>query len=190
MKTLTEKEILSIDALVENFYKVVPPEWKTYCSLTSHITQASLRHFGIETVLLPCQVWVVAPQQNYIVGFLGKSVVPDKWNGHVVCAGENFIVDAALHHFNVDFGLTVPSIVAAAKFRVPTQVISRLDLDEPHHLWWHLPPVYDDIDLNIPHAPPELVSLYSRQLIERLSAIAGIGLVHQQPGSGLEVNLR
>ncbi len=169
-----EKKILVVDALVENFYSVVPHELKTYCSVTSRITQATLKHFGVETRLLPCQVWVATADHNYVVGFVGKVPVNGKWDGHVVCSGDGFIVDAALRHFNVEFGLTVPSIVAAEKFAVPTQVISRVNLDTASRLWWYMPPVSDDIDLNVPQEPPEVIAKYSALLIERLSKLPAI----------------
>ncbi len=170
---LTEKKILVVDAVVENFYKVVPHEFKTYCALTAHIIRNTLNHFGIEARLLPCQVWVVTPDRNYIVGFVGQAA-PGKWDGHVVCSADTFLIDAALRHFAVEFGLTVPSIAVTQKFLVPSQVISRLDLDLTSRLWWYMPPDSKDIDLTIPPEPPERIAQYSGLLIERISNILAL----------------
>ena len=172
MKEKTERQLLLVNAVAENFYKIVPKEFRTYCSLTSRISKSVLLHFDIEAELLPCQVWLATPEQNFVVGFTGKSAAPGKWNGHVVCEAGNFIIDTALCNFTRDFDLNVPYVAATPRFLVPTQVIARLDLNAQNSLWWHCPPSSShEIDLNIPEEPPEIIAKYSTLLIEHISAM-------------------
>ncbi len=53
---LSERDVALINALASHFYEVVPHEYKTFCSLTSRISQAVLIRFGIDAQLQPCQV--------------------------------------------------------------------------------------------------------------------------------------
>jgi hypothetical protein len=182
MMEMKQRELILANNLVESFYKVVPTDLRTYCSVTSRISKNALRHFGIEAELLPCQIWLSTPEQNFIVGFTGKSLVPGKWNGHVVCSTTNLIIDAALHNFTRDFDLTVPRIAAAHRFQVPTQVIARLNLNVQNGLWWHYPPASGEIDLHIPDEPPELIAKYSAQLIEHMSATGTLSLDNMGQG--------
>jgi hypothetical protein len=184
MMEMPQRELLLANNLVESFYQIVPTELSTYCSLTASIAKKVLLHFGVEADLLPCQIWLTTPEQNFVVGFTGKSSVPGKWNGHVVCSTANIIVDAALRNFTRDFDLTVPRIAAAHRFQVPTQVIARLNLNVQNGLWWHCPPDSDEIDLRIPNEPPELIAKYSAQLIEHMSAKVAVhcdGMVIDRP---------
>jgi hypothetical protein len=171
---MTERELLIVKALADNFYKIVPLEYRTFCSLTSRISKAVLLHFGIKAELLPCQIWLVTPEQNFVVGFTGKPATPKKWDGHVVCSGENFIIDAALYHFTREFDLNVPHVAATPRFLVPTQVIAQLHLNAGNGLWWHCPPTYEGIDMNIPDEPQEVITKFSAQLIEHMSGLGTI----------------
>jgi hypothetical protein len=90
---LSDRDIALVNALVTHFYDVVPREYTTYCSLTARIVQSVLQHLGIAAQLLPCQVWLVTDDHNFIVGFVGK-VSPRKWDGHVVCRAKSVIIDA------------------------------------------------------------------------------------------------
>jgi hypothetical protein len=171
---LNEKDIALINALVVQFYAIVPHEYKTYCALTSRIAQRVLKHFGIDASLQPCQVWLVTENHNFIVGFVGKPS-SRKWDGHVVCRAGGLIIDAALQHFAREFGMQVPSIVSSVCFRVPTQVISRRDLSTDSRLWWHYPPASPTVDLRIPDEPDVLVARYAAPLIEFLAALGPAG---------------
>lgn len=165
---LTQKDMAVVNALVTHFYDVVPHKFSTYCALTARIVQSVLKHHGIHGKLIPCQVWLVTEKQNYIVGFLGDPG-PGKWDGHVICRAKNFIVDAALKHFEVDFGMGVPGIIAAHCFEVPTQVISRRDLNASSSLWWHYPPTEPHINLSVPEQPEEIITRYADELIRFLA---------------------
>lgn len=165
--TLTDRKVRLGYALAEHFYEVVPLKYQTYCALTSSILKNVLHLFGIKAELVPCQVWCVSHESNFVVGFLDVAPKLHKWNGHVVCDAGDFIIDAAIKHFDIEFGLTVPAIVRSRKFLVPTQVISRHNLNERLQLWWHHPP--EGVDVTIPNEPSELITKYATQLVERLS---------------------
>jgi hypothetical protein len=152
-------------ALHNALYQVVPLEYQTFCVLTAQICCRVLRHFGIEARVEPCQLWWVAPEQNYIVGFSGNKR-DTQWEGHVVCRGEDFLIDAALYHVQRDLGVEVPRIVIAHIFGIPSNVISRYDLDHGTRLWWHRPP--PDADLQIPDEPEEIIARYTDELISLL----------------------
>lgn len=170
MNELTEVQQGMVTALASRYFDVVPEDLRTYCSVTAKISSVVLQHYGIESNLLPCQIWYVAPHRNFVIGFLGNPPTPGKWDGHVVCRAGNWIIDAALHHFKVDWQLEVPPVVAARTFGPVTQVISRIDVNNEARLWWHPPPT--GADLNIPPAPLDLVSTYSSRLINLLAEAA------------------
>jgi hypothetical protein len=166
---LNARDIALVNSLVTCYYDVVPHEYKTYCALTACITQSVLKHFGLDAKLLPCQVWLVTEEKNFVVGFLGKAN-PRKWDGHVVCRAGNLIVDAALKHFEKEFGLNVPSIASTSCFNVPTQVIACCDLSKGARFWWHYPPATPGIQLNVPDEPQDVIAKFATQLIERLAS--------------------
>lgn len=160
-----------LDALRDAFYQIVPLDYKTHCALTARICCRVLRHFGIEAHLEPCQLWWVAPGRNFIVGFFRKAHEL-QWEGHVVCRGEGFLIDAALYHVQRELGVEVPKIVAADVFDFRSNVISRYDLSHDTRLWWHRPP--PDVDIEIPGEPEELIARYSDELISKLALNLGI----------------
>lgn len=182
MMDMPERITELVNALAESFYKLVPHELSTYCSVTSKISQRVLQHFGIEATLVPCQIWLTTPEQNFVVGFTGEPAAPGKWNGHVVCGTRDLIIDAALHNFTRDFALTLPRIAACRRFNVLSQVIARLDLNRQNALWWHHPPHCGQIDLNIPAEPPGLIAKYAAQLIEYIAATQTVLVNNVAPG--------
>jgi hypothetical protein len=173
MKELTAAQQSILGALGHAYYEVVPLNLRTYCSLTSEISKNVLAHFGIEARCMPCQVWCTVPDQNFVVGFVGNSAKDGKWDGHAICSAGNWFIDTALHHFKVDFNLEVPAVAYAPRFDLPTQAISRVDLNPTHSFWWHHPP--QGVDTTLPQNPPELVAQYAAQLIERLGACVPAG---------------
>ena len=84
MNILSEAENQVVDQLRLAFYEIVPSELRTYCSLTSRISQAVLNRFSIQNELMPCQLWYSSETQNYVVGFLENQKQSAEWNGHVV----------------------------------------------------------------------------------------------------------
>ncbi len=157
-----------VQALAHAFYEVVPAHLRTYCSLTSRIAQATLARLGIPATLTPCQVWLSVPGNNYVIGFLGNQPRAGKWDGHVVCSAGDWFVDAALHHFKLEFGQDTPAVVASRKFQARTLAIARVDLSATDRLVWMAPPA--GIDATPPAEPPELVAQYSGLLADRLAA--------------------
>ncbi len=166
MKKLTDDDIALLNELGELFYEVVPEQYQTFCATTSSIAVHVLQYFAIKARLLPCQVWYTTPDQNYVVGFVGRPQALNKWDGHVVCECGDFFIDTALRNFHRDFGLNVPRVVINNKFNMTAQPISRVNLSETHRIWWHRPP--ENSDLTIPETPPEFISQYATQLIMRL----------------------
>ena len=168
MKELTAAEQKILGTLGNLYYEVVPLNLRTFCSLTSEISKNVLEHFGMECARMPCQVWCSVPDHNYVIGFVGRAQKEGKWDGHVVCTAGNWFIDAALHHFNIEFKLDVAPVAYGPMFDLPTQVIARIDLRATEKLWWHHPP--QGADISIPQNPPELVAQYASQLIKRVAA--------------------
>lgn len=166
MKKQEETELAILNALSTQFYKIVPQELQTCCCFNSRISKAVLESFGIESELLPCQVWLNTPSNCFVIGFTGN-VKSGQWDGHVVCSTNLFLIDAALHHFKKDYGANVPSTLVAQRIKLPAQVISQRNLSDTDRLWWHNPP--QGADTTLPEEPSELISKYSEQLIDNIS---------------------
>jgi hypothetical protein len=160
------------DALRDAFYQVVPLQYQTHCVLTAQICCRVLRHFGINSWLEPCQLWWVAPGRNFVVGFFQKAHEL-QWEGHVICRGDNFLIDAALHHVQRELGVDVPNIVVGDVFDFRSNVISRYDLSHDTRLWWHRPP--HELDIEIPEEPEDLIMQYVDELISKLELSLGAG---------------
>jgi len=56
MNILTDAENQIVDELRLAFYELVPAELRTFCSLTSRISQEVLNKFAIRNELMPCQL--------------------------------------------------------------------------------------------------------------------------------------
>lgn len=166
MKNLIVPELKILEPLKAMYYEIVPLNFRTYCSLTAEISKAVLKHFGIESSLLPCQVWYDAPNNKIAIGFIGNKPKPYKWDGHVVCMTESYLIDAALQSFNVEFGINVPAVAVCQKCPLPSQVVGLMDMNDKERLWWHHPP--QGVDPAIPQESHELISEYSAKLIDRL----------------------
>jgi len=166
MKQLTEGEQSTLTTLADTFYDVVPLELRTYCALTSAISKAVLRHFAIQSRIVPCQLWYATPTHNYVIGFVGNKKTESKWDGHAICMAGNWLVDTALHHLQVEFQIAVPPVAVLERFAIPTQLIGRADLSNQHTIWWHKPP--QGANTNLPENPQSLVSEYAAKLVERL----------------------
>lgn len=154
--------------VAQHFYAVVPQEFRTYCVLTSEIARQTLRHFGVEAALAPCQLWGATPDKNFVLGFLGKDRGARKWDGHVVCRAGSWLLDTAAAHFEKDFGHTAPDVALVRQFEVPTQILARTTLSPDNQLWWLRPP--EGAELRLPTEPAELIEQHARRLIARLEA--------------------
>ncbi len=101
-----------------------------------------------------------------------------------MCKAGTIIIDAALKHFEKEFGLNVPNTVVSPCFDVPTQVISRRDLGTAARLWWHYPPAAPGLDVNAPEEPADVVEKYAALLAERLESLAFNGPAAQDSRTG------
>lgn len=165
---LSLRQASLVQALAQAFYEVVPGELRTYCSLTARIAQAALEKLDVPAHLTPCQVWLTAPGNNYVVGFLGNAPREGKWDGHVVCSAGDWFLDTALSHFKLEFGKDTPAVIAGRTFQVRTSMIARVDLNPSERLAWITPP--EGAESTPPDEPPELVARYAQALAERVKA--------------------
>lgn len=154
-----------VENLVDTYYNCVPTRYKTYCSLTSRISERVLSSFGIRAELVPCQLWCVTSTHNYVIGFVGNTS-PGRWDGHVICVAGDYLVDAATHHIPKQFNISVPDILFSQLIPLPTQVISRYNLDDAKRLWWH--PLPSGFDPTPPDEPKAIIDEYSDRLIREI----------------------
>ncbi len=166
---LAPAQAFMVQVLAQQFYTVVPRDYRTYCAFTARIACAALRGLGMDAELLPCQMWCVTPQDNYVVGFLDR-IQPEKgrWNGHVVCTAGNYFLDAAVCNFERDFQLQVPTVVYGKVFDHSTTVIARVNLAASSQLWWHHPA--RGANIAVPDAPAKLVADFAQRLVARVRA--------------------
>ena len=168
MKPLNKGQLSILSELSKVYYRIIPRDYLTYCSLTAEISVSVLQHFGIAAHLVPCQVWLAGPDKNLIVGFT-QVKMPGKWDGHVVCVAQDWLIDAATHHFKKDFGVDVPDLILARRFPISSSAISRYDLDQNTRLWWLNPP--PAADTRLPPSASEVVKNMSQMLIRELMTI-------------------
>jgi len=127
-----------LTALGGTFYQTVPIELRTYCALTAQITAHALADMGLHTHLLECQVLYGYPQGNFLVGFTDQEQ-PGKWNGHVVCTCEGWLIDAATQHLRVVESL-MPDLVIARLLPPWSSALAKKSLDEHRSILWLRPP--------------------------------------------------
>lgn len=126
-----------LTAMAENYYTIIPEKYKKYCILNSQICQEVLRHFNVASFFLPAQLWYEDARHNYVAGFVGNAPTPGVWDGHAVCATNDYIFDASLVHFRNELGLEVPDVIVGERFKLNTHAIARQNLDGGARLWWH-----------------------------------------------------
>ena len=155
--------------IVANYYDLIPEKYKTYCIMNAQICQEVFRHFNMPAYLLPCQLWYVTETNNYVLGFVGNEPQPNIWDGHVVCATDDYLIDASLVHLRNQYGIDVPDAVIGQRFKIPTHVVARENLSDGSRLWWHdapavvqRHPVLEDM---------ELVKQLARPLIDHLEQL-------------------
>lgn len=159
-----------IALLAKRFFLVVPQQYLTYCSLTAEVSRVVLQHFGLQAELVPCQLWCAQPNGRHaVVGFVGRGAQPGKWDGHVVCATEDHILDAALHHLERDFSIPSPMAVVVRRNRFASQSFAALTVAGCGNLLWLRPPPLDSLE--IPLAPKDLVEDLAAQLIRDLRSL-------------------
>lgn len=167
MNILTDAENQIVDELRLAFYELVPAELRTFCSLTSRISQEVLNKFAIRNELMPCQLWYSDQTRNFVVGFLSNQPASPEWNGHVVCRAGNVIIDAATQNLEVKLGVVVPWVVVARRFLVTSQLIARAKLADGAMLEWFYPPA--SAVVQPPEEPQNIIERYAALLVERIS---------------------
>lgn len=158
-----------LTAMAANYYDVIPGMYKRYCILNSQICQEVLRHFNITSFFMPAQLWCVDEKNNYVVGFVGNQPQPGIWDGHAVCATNDYVFDASMIHLRDECGVDVPDVVIGERLKLPTHAIARQNLDGVRRLWWHdapavlqRHPVLEDM---------HLVKTLAAELIHRLEQV-------------------
>jgi hypothetical protein len=123
--------------MAQCYYDVVPEKYKKYCILNAQVCQEVLRHFNIASFFLPVQLWCVDDERNFVVGFVGNAPQPGIWDGHAICATNDYIFDASIVHLRAEHGLDVPDVVVGERFKIPSHAIARRNLAGSMRLWWH-----------------------------------------------------
>jgi hypothetical protein len=174
-----------LQSMAAIYYQTVPEKYKGYCILNAQICQDVLRHFNIPAFFIPTQLWYVTDERNYVVGFVGNDPVPGIWDGHVVCATNDYIFDASLIHLRNEHGLDVPDIIVGERFKLPSHALARMNLAGSARLWWHDAPavvqrypVLEDLGM---------VKSLAADLIERLEKIYASDLDAALPADQITV---
>lgn len=164
VKPKAEHEAHLLSTLAARYFAVIPQQYRTYCSLTAEVSRRVLKHFGVEASLLPCQVWCSSTNgEHHVVGFVGRGSTATKWDGHVVCITNAYVLDASLHHFEREFSVPVPAVLAVQRTRLTSQSIAVATLAGGQTLLWLQPPHSGSV--RIPKAPTELVNELAQKLI-------------------------
>lgn len=160
----------TLAALGATYYQTVPSEHKTYCALTAQVTAHALKELGFTAGLLECQVLYGYPQGNFVVGFTDQEQ-PGKWNGHVVCSCQGWLIDAATTHLQAAEPL-VPDLVITRLLPPWSSALAKKSIDEQRSILWLRPPPGNWQPM--PAEPAELVAQEGRALAaavrQRLSA--------------------
>ena len=164
-----EIEIKFLQLITRQYYEVVPEKYRTFCVFNARLLQMVLTHYGIESELMPCQIWLSRPDDSIALGFLDTKPGPGGWDGHVACRAGDYFIDASVHHFHESTGLGLPDAVLVQRFNRPSHILGRYNISDSDRLWWHQPP--DGVDPTPPQENPAELSLYAGQLIQHLDAM-------------------
>lgn len=156
---------VALQLIAQGFYEAIDLRYSTYCSLTARVLFATLQRLHIPAELLPCQLLAIDGKGSFAIGFTGCQA-PGKWDGHVVCATETVILDAAVSHARIQAGFDVPHLVCVNRSKVPSRVIGLLTMDGGQRVLWCEPP--GGFDPNPPEEPAELVHSLCENLWEYL----------------------
>jgi hypothetical protein len=164
MPNSTGRKVLT--RLTKVFYEVIPPQYKTYCALTSRIAYSVLRRFGHEASVAPCQLSLAIPNQVFLFGFIDPAPQA-QWNGHAICTSDGYLFDAALAHCQ-KFVASIPDSLATPLAPPFATAIARTTLDQAANvaLWWLPPP--SGFDTALPDEPESLIEQFADRLFKRL----------------------
>lgn len=146
------------------FFNVVPRDLRSYCSLNSRICHYALKRLGVESMLRPCQLWHLGPRGNFVVGFVGNEARVGKWDGHLICVSDMWIIDSAVSNLATDFGLQVPDVIVGKCFDLPSRVFARGRLSDQESLMWVEPP--RGFLTIAPEEPHEIIEQYGNNLAD------------------------
>jgi hypothetical protein len=160
-----------LNLIAESFYEVVDPRYATYCSLTARVLVTTLRRLNTHAELLPCQLIGTSEQRSLAIGFTGQHH-QGKWDGHVVCATETHLLDAAVSHLEHQAGIAAPRFAIVPRTSVPSRIYGLASLNNGTRLLWSHPP--EGFDLEPPEEPAELCD-----------SLAALLWTHLEPRIGL-----
>ena len=168
-----KKEEDLLYCLVREFYNAIDPKLRTYCSLGARVVHAALTHYGLPARLVPCQLVGFTATKYCVVGFSGTPA-SGLWDGHVVCATEQWIVDTAVFNLQVGAGFKVPRVVMARLMirGMASSLLSMHALPSKTQLVWVAPQA--GFDTTLPNDPQALVDELAAKLIEHLDRILRI----------------
>lgn len=128
----------TLRVLGKAYFQVVPVEYKTFCAFTAQTTSLALQELGFSAQLLLCQVLYGHPKGTLAVGFTDNEQ-PGKWNGHVVCTCEGWLIDAATSHLRAAEP-QVPDLVITRLLPPWSSALAKVSMDEQRSILWLRPP--------------------------------------------------
>jgi hypothetical protein len=171
--TVAPEQLLRV--IADSFYEVVNPCYATYCSLTARVLAHTLCRLGYVAELLSCQlIGLGGADRSIAIGFTGRQH-EGKWDGHVVCATETHLLDAAVSHLELQAGIATPRLVLVSRSKVPSRLYGLASLSNGARLLWSHAP--EDFDLEPPEEPSELVSSLTDLLYDHLAS--SLGMAHK-----------
>ena len=162
-------EIKFLQLITRQYYEVVPEKYRTFCVFNARLLQMVLRHFGIQSELMPCQIWLSRADDSIALGFLDTKPGPGGWDGHVACRAGDYFIDASVYHFHEAAGVILPDAVLVQRFNRPSQILGQYNISSSDRLWWHQPP--DGVDPTPPQENQTDLNLYAGKLIAHLHAM-------------------
>lgn len=164
-----ELELRFLQLITRQYYEVVPEKYRTFCVFNARLLQMVLRHFGIQSELMPCQIWLSRADDSIALGFLDTQPGPGGWDGHVACRAGDYFIDASVYHFKEATGVDLPDAVLIKRFGRPSHILGRYNVSDSDRLWWHQPP--DGVDSSPPPENQTDLNLYAGKLISHLDAM-------------------
>lgn len=147
----------------------MPEKYRIFCVFNARLLQIVLKHYHIDSELMPCQIWLSRPDDSIALGFFDTQPGPGGWHGHVACRAGDYFIDASVYHFNEAAGIDAPYAVLVHRFTQPSHVLGRYNISDTDRLWWHQPP--EGVDPTPPEENQAVLTLHANQLIAHLDSI-------------------
>ena len=130
------------------------------------MVQSVLSQFGLAGRLVPCQLFGLNATKRHVVGFT-RTATNDRWDGHVVCMTDRWIVDTATAHLQREAGFDVPAaVVGRVVPGVRTAIYGECIPNPSTLLLWLNPP--QGFDLSPPEEPRGIVDELVGRLVTHL----------------------